>query len=92
MVFDKPPNNSLDVPFYFIKQLYAEFVLVKHVNYFDIQPFEGVGLVMPQNRLGAIKVVQGPYVPLLLLIPHLQCNIQISFVSQHHIPYWLFTL
>ncbi|XP_057849082.2 uncharacterized protein LOC131060013 isoform X1 [Cryptomeria japonica] len=63
MVFDKPPNNNLDIPFYFIKKLYPEFVLQKHVNYFDIQPFQGVGLGMPQNRPGAVRVVQGPYVP-----------------------------
>ncbi|XP_059073863.1 uncharacterized protein LOC131874482 [Cryptomeria japonica] len=63
MVFDKPPNNNLDVPFYFIKKVCAEFVLGKHVNYFDIQPFQGVGLGMPQNRPGAVRVVQGPYVP-----------------------------
>ena len=25
MVFDKPPHNNLEVPFYFIKKLYAKF-------------------------------------------------------------------
>lgn len=57
MVFDKPANNNLDIPFYFIKKLYAEFVLYKHVNYFDIQPFQGVGLGMPQNRPKVVRVV-----------------------------------
>ena len=47
MVFDKPPNNNLDVPFYFIKKLYVEFLLGHHVNYFDIKPFQGIGGGMP---------------------------------------------
>lgn len=54
MVFDKPPNNNLDVPFYFIKKLYVGFLLGKHVNYVGINPFQGVGLGMPQDRPGAV--------------------------------------
>ena len=69
MVFDKPPNNNLDVPFYFIKKLYAEFLLGHHVNYFDIRPFQGVGGGMPQDREGAVRVIPRPHVPLPPLPP-----------------------
>ena len=74
MVFDKPPNNNLDVPFYFIKKLYAEFLLGHHVNYFDIKPFQGIGRGMPQDRLGAARVVRCPHVsyPPLPLEPPVQ--------------------
>lgn len=33
MVFDKPLDNNLDVSFYFIRKLYAEFLLGLKVNY-----------------------------------------------------------
>jgi hypothetical protein len=36
MVFDMPPHNNREIPLYFLRKMYAEFVLHKHVNYFDI--------------------------------------------------------
>ena len=33
--------------------MYAEFILGKHVNYFDILGFQDVGHGMPQDREGA---------------------------------------
>ena len=53
MVFDEDPHGNRDIPFYFLRKLYAEFILGKHVNYFDILGFKGVGHVMPQDREGA---------------------------------------
>lgn len=53
MVFDHPPHNNREIPLYFYKKMYAEFVLKKHVNYFDLLQFQGVGRGMPQNRPGA---------------------------------------
>ena len=41
MVFDKAPNNNMEVPLYFLRKLWAEFVLGLHVNYFDITEFQG---------------------------------------------------
>lgn len=43
MVFDKAPNNNMGVPLYFLRKLWAEFVLGLHVNYFDIIEFQGAG-------------------------------------------------
>ena len=53
MVFDEDPHGNRDIPFYFLRKLYAEFILGKHVNYFDILGFQGVGHGMPQDREGA---------------------------------------
>ena len=39
MVFDKPACNNMDVPLYFLRKTWAEFVLGLHVNYFDITKF-----------------------------------------------------
>ena len=50
MVFDEDPHGNRDIPLYFLRKLYAEFILGKHVNYFDILEFRGVGRGMPQNR------------------------------------------
>ena len=50
MVFDEDPHGKRDIPLYFLRKLYAEFILGKHVNYFDILEFHGVGRGMPQNR------------------------------------------
>ena len=52
MVFDEDPHENRDIPFYFLRKLYAEFILGKHVNYFDILMFQGVGHGMPQDREG----------------------------------------
>ena len=50
MVFDEDPHGNRDIPLYFLRKLYAEFILGKHVNYFDILEFQGVGRGMPQNK------------------------------------------
>ena len=50
MVFDKAPNNNMQVPLYFLRKLWAEFVLGLHVNYFDITEFQGTGLGSSQSR------------------------------------------
>ena len=39
VVFDMPPHNNREIPLYFLRKMYAEFVLGKHVNYFYILPF-----------------------------------------------------
>ena len=53
MVFNEDPHGNRDIPFYFLRKLYAEFILGKHVNYFDILGNQGVGHGMPQDREGA---------------------------------------
>ena len=50
MVFDEDLHGSCHIPLYFLRKLYTEFILGKHVNYFDILEFHGVGGVMPQHR------------------------------------------
>ena len=35
---------------YFLHKFYAEFVMGKHVNYFDMLGFQGVGMGMPQRQ------------------------------------------
>ena len=52
MVFDEDPHGNKDIPFYFLRKLYVEFILGKHVNYFDILGFQSVGHGMPQDREG----------------------------------------
>ena len=39
MVFDIPTHNNKEVSLYFLWKLYAEFVMGKHVNYFDMLGF-----------------------------------------------------
>jgi hypothetical protein len=41
MVFDEPPYNNREMPLYFMRKLWDEFILGKHVNYFDIGDFQG---------------------------------------------------
>ena len=53
MVFDEYPHGNRDILLYFLRKLYAEFILGKHVNYFDILDFQGVGHEMPQDRQGS---------------------------------------
>ena len=50
MVFDEYPHGNRDMPLYFLRKLYAEFMLGKHVNYIDILEFQGVARGMPQNK------------------------------------------
>ena len=53
MVFNEDPHGNRDIPFYFLRKFYAEFILGKHVNYFDLLGNQGVGQGMPQDREGA---------------------------------------
>ena len=50
MVFDKAPNNNMEVPLYFLRKLWVEFVIGLHVNYFDVTEFQGAGLGSPQDQ------------------------------------------
>jgi hypothetical protein len=43
MGFDKTPCNNREVPLYFLRKLWEEFILGHHVNYFDIGDFQGLG-------------------------------------------------
>ena len=49
MVFDMPPHNNREIPLYFLWKMYVEFMLGKHVIYFDILSFQGIDGGMPQN-------------------------------------------
>ena len=44
MVFYEDPHGNRDIPFYFLRKLYAEFILGKHVNHFDILEKVGHGI------------------------------------------------
>jgi hypothetical protein len=50
MVFDKPPCNNKEIPLYFLRKLWDEFILGKHVNYFDVGDSQGVGLGFSLDR------------------------------------------
>ena len=50
MFFDEDTHGNRYIPFYFLRKLYAAFILGKHVNYFDILDFHGIGHGMPQDR------------------------------------------
>ena len=50
MVFDIPPRNNLEVPFYFVRKLYVKFLLVLKVKYWSMNPNMGVGGGAPQDR------------------------------------------
>ena len=52
MVFDEVHHRDRYIPFYFLRKLYAEYILGKHVKYFDILEFQGVGHGMLQDREG----------------------------------------
>ena len=53
MVFNEDPHGNRDIPFYFLRKLYVEFILGKHVNYFNLLCFQGVGHGIPQDREGS---------------------------------------
>ena len=63
MVFDIPPHNNREVPLYFLRKLYVEFVMGKHVNYFDMLGFQGVGRGMPQHRPNSRHRDSNPQIP-----------------------------
>jgi hypothetical protein len=48
-VFDKPPCNNREVPLFFFRKLWVEFILYHYVNYFDIGDFQGVFLGSAQD-------------------------------------------
>ena len=50
MVFDLPPCNNYEVPLYFLRNLYCEFILGEKPNYFDINQFQGRGRGSMQDR------------------------------------------
>ena len=50
MVFDIPPHSNLEVPFYFLRKLYAKFVLGLKVNYWSMKSNMGVRGGAPQDR------------------------------------------
>ena len=63
MVFDIPPHNNRELPMYFLRKLYAEFVMGKHVNYFDMLGFQGVGRGIPQHRTNVRHRDANPQIP-----------------------------
>ena len=75
-------TQQQEIPLYFLWKMYVEFVLGKHVNYFDILSFQGIGGGMPQNRPNARlrdvdrpipaprKQLPGPDVPPVHLLFH----------------------
>ena len=69
MVFDIPPHNNLEVSFYFIKKLYAKFVLHLKVNYWSMRPNMGVGGGAPQDRPFSQQKKVGTLSPLLMSSP-----------------------
>ena len=70
MVFDKEPNNNMEVSLYFLWKLWAEFVLGLHVNYFDITEFQGADLGSAQDRERArCNPVLGPCPPRWMTAP-----------------------
>ena len=65
MVFDAPPCNNHEVPMYFLKKLYCEFVLGEIPNYFDMLDSQGRGGGSSFERPGARRdpnVVRAPVV------------------------------
>ena len=50
MVLDKSPWNNVEVPQYFLRKLWVEFMLGFHVNYFDIIEFQGVDFGSAQDQ------------------------------------------
>ena len=51
--FDAPPCNNHEVPMYFLKKLYCEFVFGEIPNYFDILESQGRGVGSSFERSGA---------------------------------------
>ena len=85
MVFDAPPCNNHEVPKYFLKKLYCEFVLGEISNYFDILPSQGRDGGSSFERLGAhhdpniarapVVKPQGEHVTIPLVVKeHVEAN------------------
>ena len=77
MVFDIPPHRNLEVPFYLLRKLYAEFVLGLKVNYWSMKPNMGVGGGAPQHRPSSQWKKVGTFVPPTDVPPLLECSILI---------------
>lgn len=80
IVFDEEPHGNRDMPLYFLWKLYAEFILGKHVNYFDILEFQGIGQGMHHNRehsradpnrVHPPNRPRNPPTPPIYILPHL---------------------
>ena len=50
MVFDEDMHGNKDMPLYFLRKLHNEFILVKHINYFDNFGILGHMTRMPKDR------------------------------------------
>lgn len=55
MVFDDPPYNNYEVPLYFLRKVYCEFVLNVRPNYFDMGEFHGRDGGFAQDRPEACR-------------------------------------
>jgi len=53
MEFDKRPCNNREVPLYFLRKLWEEFILGHHVNYFEISDFHGIGIGFARDQKNA---------------------------------------
>jgi hypothetical protein len=53
MGFDAPPCNNHEVPVYFLRKLYCEFILGEIPNYFDFLESQGRGGRSSFERPGA---------------------------------------
>lgn len=53
IVFDHPSCNKCEVPQYFLRKLYYEFILKKIPNYFDMRDFQVRGGELAQDRPSA---------------------------------------
>ena len=85
MVFYKPPCNNVEVPQYFLKKIWADFVLGFHVNYFDITEFQGVGFGSAQDRPHAHQnPLRGPPAPRQEPNPLPQPHGLVSMVDETH--------
>ena len=73
MVFYYPPCNNNEVPLYFLKKLYCEFMLNEVPNYFEFSNFYGRGGGSAQSRPGACigqpRIPHAPKTPLPSVIP-----------------------
>jgi hypothetical protein len=70
MVFDKPPCNNRVVPLYFLRKLWDEFILGKHVNYFDMGDLQGVVLESTKDQDHSIHdPMLGPHHPMQRTTP-----------------------
>ena len=63
MVFDIPLHSNLKVPFYFLRKLYAKFVLGLKVNYWSMKPNMCVEGGAPQDRPFSQWKKVGTFVP-----------------------------